>query len=99
MNRSRSGQSGAAGVEAQVLLEQHRGHVGHAHRHPRMAGIGGGHGVERQGADGGGAAPVVGMGGGEGGDVHAGVFLWSGLGSRRVDVGSKRRGAGPRVEG
>jgi hypothetical protein len=66
-----------------------------------MARIGGGHGVERQGADGGGAAPVVGMGGGEGGDVHACVFLWSDLGSkRRVKrrVETARRGAA-NVEG
>jgi hypothetical protein len=63
-----------------------------------MAGIGGGHGVERQGADGGGAAPVVGMGGGEGGDVHAGVSFGRALGrggsKRRVETA--RRGAAER---
>jgi hypothetical protein len=67
------------GVEAQVLFEQHGRDVGHAHRHAGMTGIGGGHCVQRQGADGRCAAPVVGMCGGEGGDVHAEVFLRSGL--------------------
>jgi hypothetical protein len=81
------------GVEAQVLLEQDRRDVRHAHRHPRMARIGGGHGIERQGADGGGAAPVVGMGGGEGGDVHACVFLWADLGSKRRVETAGRNGA------
>jgi hypothetical protein len=33
------------------LLEQHRRHIGHAHRHAGMAGIGGGDGIERQHAD------------------------------------------------
>ena len=51
MNRSRFGQSGALGIKAQVFVEQHRRHIGHAHRHARMARIGGGHGIQRQHAD------------------------------------------------
>ena len=59
-----------AGIEFQMLLEQDRGDIGHAHRHAGMAGIGGGDGIERQGADTGGAAPVIGVRGGEGGQVQ-----------------------------
>ena len=31
---------GMSRIELQELMEQHRGHIGHAHRHARVAGIG-----------------------------------------------------------
>ncbi len=53
------GPVGAGGVELQVPGEEDGGDVGHAHGHPGMARIGGGDGVQREGADRGGAAPMV----------------------------------------
>ena len=61
------------GVELEVVLEQDRRHVGHAHRHAGMAGIGGLDRVHRQHADRAGQVPVVGVGGAAGGDIHAGL--------------------------
>ena len=53
-----------------MFLEKNRGHIGHAHRHAGMAGIGGVDRIQRQGADGGGARPMVRMGGSQGGNVQ-----------------------------
>ena len=61
---------GAGGVEFQVLLEEHRGHVCHAHRHPRMARVRGLHRVDGQHPDGGGLHPMVGVFFAKGGNVH-----------------------------
>ena len=58
------------GVEFHMLVEQHGRDVGHAHRHAGVARIGGGNGVEGQGADGRGLPPVLGMLVAQGGDVH-----------------------------
>ena len=52
---------GRLGIEFQVLFEQHRGDIGHAHRHAGMAGIGRGHGIEGQRADRGRPRPVIGV--------------------------------------
>jgi hypothetical protein len=49
------------GVKLQVFFKQNRRHIGHAHRHARVAGIGGGHRVQRQRADGGSAHPMIGV--------------------------------------
>ena len=62
-------------VELQVLLKEDGGHIGHAHRHAGVAGIGGGHGIEGQRANGGGLGPVVGVCACEGCQIHGG-FLW-----------------------
>ena len=64
------GPSRLRGVELEVARVKDRGDVGHAHGHPRMARIGGGHGVERQRADGGRSHPVVRVLAAEGLDVH-----------------------------
>jgi len=58
------------GIKAQMLFEQDRGDIGHAHRHAGMAGIRRRDGIERQGADGGGAHPMVGMCCAKGFDIH-----------------------------
>ena len=46
------------------------GDIGHADGHTRMAGIGGGHSIQRQRPNGGGAAKMIGMGVFEGRNVH-----------------------------
>ena len=53
---------GGARVELEMFAPQDRGDIGHAHRHPRMARIGGLDRIHRQRADGAGEAPVVGIG-------------------------------------
>ncbi len=60
------------GVEFQVIAKQHRRHVGHAHRHAGMAGIGCLDGIHREGADCAGKTPVRGVGLAAVGDVHNG---------------------------
>jgi hypothetical protein len=64
------GPVGVGGIKLEVVLKKHRRHIGHAHRHAGMAGIGGSHGIQRQGANGGGFFPVVGIGRAQGGDIH-----------------------------
>ena len=71
------------GVELQVLFEQNRRHIGHAHRHPRMARVGSGDRVQRQGADRGGAHPVVGVLCAKGLDIQGGIPLAKGRARRR----------------
>ena len=62
-------------VELQVLFKQDSGDIRHAHRHARVAGIGGGDSVQRQGANGGRFGPMGGMGFGEGVQIHGASFL------------------------
>ena len=69
---------GRSGIELQVFLKEDRGHIGHAHRHPGMAGIGGMNGIKGQRADGGGLVPVVGIGLAQGSDVHGAFSFGSG---------------------
>ena len=66
------GPGGRGGVELQVLLEQDRRHVRHAHRHARMAGIRLLDRVHRQHPQRGRLHPVVGVALAELGDVHRG---------------------------
>ncbi len=61
-------------IEPQVPVVQDGRHVGHADRHPRMARVRGGHGIERQGADRGGAGPVIGMRGAQSGNVQGKIL-------------------------
>ena len=60
------------GVEPQVVLKQHRGHIGHAHRHAGMAGIGRRDRIQRQSADGGGGRPMIRVGPAQCGDIQGG---------------------------
>lgn len=83
MNRSRSGQNGALGSNRRCFFEQNRRDIRHAHWHAGVAGIRGCDCVKRQRADGGGAHPVLGVGGAEGLDVQRrdpflGVFVVGG---------------------
>ena len=64
------GPVGRACVIGQVTGEQHRRHVGHPHRHPRMPRIGRRHRIQRQRANGTGHAPVFGVTVLQGGDVQ-----------------------------
>ena len=68
------------GIELQMFLEQDGRHIGHAHRHPRMPRIRGGHRVQRQGADGAGAHPVIGMAGAKRCDVQGRTPVFKGFG-------------------
>ena len=63
------------GVKLQVLFKQNRCHIGHAHGHARVAGVGGSHRVQRQGADGAGGHPMLGVAGAQGLDIHFGVLM------------------------
>ena len=64
------GPFGGRGIELEVFFEEHGGHIGHAHGHAGMTGVGGGHGIKRQRANGGGFHPVVGVLGAKGSDIH-----------------------------
>ncbi len=66
------------GIKAQVLFKKHGRHIGHAHRHPRVARVGGGNGVEGKGADRGRFHPVVGVGGTQRCNIQGKCPLWSG---------------------
>ena len=66
-------------IKAQVLFKQHGGDVSHAHGHAGVAGICGSDGVKREGADRGGAHPMLGVGFAEGLDVHVTGVLWAAM--------------------
>ena len=55
------GPVGIGGIELQVFLEQHRRHVGHAHRHAGVARVRGLDRIHRQHADGAGLHPMIGV--------------------------------------
>ena len=81
-------------IKFQVFFKQHRGHIGHAHRHAGMAGIGGVNGIQRQGANGRGLHPVVGICLCKGGDINrishgAASFLIRGLYTALITLSCK----------
>ena len=63
------------GVKLQVFFKQYCGNIGHAHRHPRVAGICRCNSVQRQGADGGGLHPVIGVVFAQSLNIHGGLSL------------------------
>ncbi len=68
------------GIEFQVVLKQDGGNIGHAHRHPGMAGIGGGNRIKGQCANGTGFVPVVRVLGAEGSNIQGFVLRWAMIG-------------------
>ena len=69
---------GGRGVKAQVPLEQHGRHIGHAHRHAGMARVGSGHTIQGQRTDRAGFHPVVGVLGAQGRYVQGQVSFGRG---------------------
>ncbi len=57
-------------IELEVVFKQNRGHIGHAHRHAGVAGIGGGNRIEGERADRSGFHPVVGVRRAQGSNVQ-----------------------------
>ena len=71
------------GIKLHVTLKQNRGDVGHAHGHPGVPRVGGSHRIKGQRANGGCAAPVAGVCGAQGVEVHEASFL-KGMGCLRA---------------
>ena len=57
-------------VELHVLFKQHGGNISHADRHARVAGVRTSNGIQRQGADGCGFVPMVGVFCAQGCQIH-----------------------------